>query len=188
MYQETAPPEPAAPPKAGEPEAPPPEKPATLAALFEAEESRILRYSMTLVAGDFAAAQDLVQEAFLRLHRHGYERVNTPRAWLTTTLRRLAADRRKKRTECALEPHHDAEDPALTGAPERLERAESTARLRLHLADLPARDRELLRLKFHEDLDYATIATRTGLSLGNVGYRLHHLLKKLAARMRDEAE
>ena len=35
-----------------------------------------------------------------------------------------------------------------------------------------------------EGLKYRDISTRTGLSVSNVGYRLHHILKELARKLR----
>ena len=52
--------------------------------------------------------------------------------------------------------------------------------MRLHLESLDERSRELLRLKFHEDLSYQEMSARTGLSPGLVGYTLHHALKTMA--------
>ena len=42
------------------------------------------------MVGSFTEAEDLVQEAFLRLHQE--EEVENPRAWLTTVTTRLAID------------------------------------------------------------------------------------------------
>src|SRR5436190_1582456 len=42
----------------------------------------------------------------------------------------------------------------------------------------------LIKLKYNEDLKYQEISNRTGLSVGNVGYKLHHLLKGLADALR----
>ncbi len=39
-------------------------------------------------------------------------------------------------------------------------------------------------MKYFEELKYAEISERTGLSIGNVGYRLHHILKRLADKLR----
>ncbi len=39
-------------------------------------------------------------------------------------------------------------------------------------------------LKYQENLKYDQISQRTGLSVGNVGYKLHHLLKALADNLR----
>lgn len=167
---------------------PPPEPPSsptlmpgrlTLADLFLTEESHLLRLA-TGITGDFAAAQDIVQDAFLRLHPR-YAGIEQPRAWLVTAVRRLALDHlRRRKPGAAVEALADL--PVETG--HRCdEHAENVASLRLCLADLPPRDRELVKLRFEDDLDYAGIAARTGLSVGNVGYRLHHTLKRLGAAM-----
>jgi RNA polymerase sigma-70 factor (ECF subfamily) len=39
-------------------------------------------------------------------------------------------------------------------------------------------------MKYHEDLKYGEISRRTGLGVGNVGYKLHHLLRGLADALR----
>jgi len=52
------------------------------------------------------------------------------------------------------------------------------------LAELPEPDRALIRLKYQENLKYQEIGRRTGLDAGNVGYKLHHLLKGLADSLR----
>jgi len=56
--------------------------------------------------------------------------------------------------------------------------------VRMLVAELPEADRELVRLKYEEDLKYQEISKRTGMSVGNVGYRLHHALKGLADALR----
>ena len=64
-----------------------------LAALFEEEESGLLRYAWGLT-GRRPVAEELVQEAFLRLHRSWGE-VENPRAWLYRTVRNLALNHRR---------------------------------------------------------------------------------------------
>ena len=41
-----------------------------------------------------------------------------------------------------------------------------------------------MKLKYFEGLKYREIADQTGLSISNVGYRLHHILKELADQLR----
>jgi len=55
--------------------------------------------------------------------------------------------------------------------------------VRLGLQNLEARSRELLTLKFNDELSYKEISARTGLTVGHVGYLLHHSLKALAAEL-----
>ena len=52
------------------------------------------------------------------------------------------------------------------------------------LGDLDRRDQLLIRLKYFEGLKYSQISEQTGMSVGNVGYRLHHILKSLADSLR----
>jgi RNA polymerase sigma-70 factor (ECF subfamily) len=55
--------------------------------------------------------------------------------------------------------------------------------VRLVLETLDERSRNLIRLRFHEDLSYKEIAERTGLTTGHVGYLLHHALKAMAIEL-----
>ena len=42
----------------------------------------------------------------------------------------------------------------------------------------------LVTLKYFEGLKYREISVETGLSISNVGYRLHHILRELAGKLR----
>ena len=79
--------------------------------IFEAERSRLVRIAARVV-GDRAEAEDLVQQAWLRMHRTDVEIENLP-AWLTTVTTRLCLDRLKSRTPV---PHADL--PAADHAPD----------------------------------------------------------------------
>lgn len=68
---------------------------------------------------------------------------------------------------------------------EALQRMESVAAIRNSLADLSEQDRELVQLKYFENLKYRDISEKTGLSVSNVGYRLHHILKELAKKLQQ---
>jgi RNA polymerase sigma-70 factor (ECF subfamily) len=153
----------------------------TLAALFEAEESGLLRYAVSLTARR-SVAEELVQETFLRLHQVWAE-VENPKGWVYRTVRNLALNHlRDHRPETEL---HESSAEAETRLPlEELGREEAVGTMRLLLAEMSVEDRELVRLKYHEGLRYEEISQRTGLSVGNVGYRLHHVLKGLADSLR----
>lgn len=64
--------------------------------LFEAERPRLVRIA-TRVLGDHAEAEDVVQQAWLRLHGTDAEIDSVP-AWLTTVTTRLCLDRLRART------------------------------------------------------------------------------------------
>ena len=63
---------------------------------------------------------------------------------------------------------------------EQIARWEGIGLVRLSLESLDDRSRELIRLKFNEDLSYKEISACTGLTVGHVGYLLHHALKAVA--------
>jgi RNA polymerase sigma-70 factor (ECF subfamily) len=64
---------------------------ADLAAAFEAERPHLLRVAYGQL-GSLAEAEDVVQDAWLRLQRSRVEEIRDLRGWLTTTVSRLALD------------------------------------------------------------------------------------------------
>ena len=160
----------------------------SLAGLFETLEAPLLRYACKMVKRP-EVAQDLVQEAFLKLHAR-QRSVSQPKAWLYRTVHNLAINCLRKEGRMALLALDESEEsPALEQAAhetlpdESLARMEIVGQVRLLLQKLEPKKRELIRLKFEEELSYKEISKRTGLSVGNVGYQLHHLLKTLAAEI-----
>lgn len=156
----------------------------TLVALFEAEESRILGFATGLV-GRRAVAEELVQETFVRLHQV-WDQVDNPRAWLYRSLRNLAANHlRDRRDETELDEERESGSGEEALPDEVLGRMEAVGTMRLLVAEMAQKDRELIRFKYEEGLKYREISERTGISIGNVGFRLHHLLKSLAVGLRQ---
>ena len=164
----------------------------SLEALFHALESPLLGYAARLVS-DADAAQDVVQEAFLRLHAQG-DRVKDRRSWLYRTVHNLALNHRRDGrrlvpfspidTTDSTPQSHEEETQDLQPLPdEQIARLEGIGLVRLSLGQLDPRDRELIKLKFEEGLSYKDMASRTGLTASHVGYLLHHALKTLAAEV-----
>jgi RNA polymerase sigma-70 factor (ECF subfamily) len=153
----------------------------SIAALFESEESGLLRFAIGLV-GQRVVAEELVQEAFLRLHQ-AWSGVENPRGWLYRSLRNLAINHLRDRPrEAPIDEESVASGDRSVG--ESLGRSEAVGMVRLLLSELPEDDRKLIELKYRDDLKYEAISRKTGLSVGNVGYRLHHALKGLADALR----
>src|SRR5438874_1141158 len=156
--------------------------------LFAALESPLLSYALRLL-GERATAEDVVQEAFMRLHAQ-FEQVQEPRRWLYRTVHNLALNQRRQsgkivpleRTDKGDEGNADASDPEPL-PDEQIVRWEGIGLVRLSLAALDERSREVVRLKFDEDLSYKEISERTGLTVSHVGYLLHHALKTIAVEL-----
>lgn len=162
----------------------------TLEELFAALESPLLSYALRLT-GDMSLAEDVVQEAFMRLHAQ-FEEVREPRRWLYRTAHNLALNQRRQAGKIVSldlpgdahgSPPPDTTDP-LPLPDEQIARWEGIGLVRLSLETLDERGRELIRLKFNENLSYKEIGARLGLTSGNVGYLLHHAIKTIAEELR----
>jgi len=156
----------------------------TIEELFAALESPLLSYAFRLV-GELSVAEDMVQEAFMKLHAQ-FEKVREPRRWLYRTVHNQALNLRRQTNKIV--PLDTQENtPAATDATdpqpppdEQIAHWEGIGLVRLSLEALDERSRELVRLKFNEGLSYREISSRTGLKVGYVGYLLHHALKSIA--------
>lgn len=177
----------------------PAEKP-SIEAVFEANESALLHFAHGYVKRR-SVAEEMVQESFLRLHRQ-WAVIEHPRAWLYRCVRNLSLNHLRKYKRETVIPLPDTDTlPTVSvanfggsvavsaasspgSAPdEALLAAEALGMVRELLAELPAADQQLLRLKYHEDQSYQHIAEALDIGVGNVGYRLHHLLKHLASSL-----
>jgi RNA polymerase sigma factor (sigma-70 family) len=165
-------------------------RPESIEGLFAALESPLLSYALRLV-GERSLAEDTVQEAFMKLHTQ-FAEVREPRRWLYRTVHNFALNhRRQERKIVPLEPVTAQNEPASTPdatdpeplPDEQIIRWEGIGLVRLSLGALDERSREVVRLKFDQDLSYQEISERTGLKTGHVGYLLHHALKLLAAEL-----
>lgn len=169
----------------------------SIEALFLALESPLLSYALRLL-GDRELAEDTVQEAFMKLHSH-FAEVREPRRWLYRTVHNAALNHRRQsgKTIPLNLPDTDA-SPSNSGsriasAPEtsdpqplpdeQIARWEGIGLVRLSLLTLDERSRDLVRLKFIEELSYKQIAEKTGLTVSHVGYLLHHAIKAVAAEL-----
>ena len=155
-----------------------PQKTLTLADLYDAYESKLLRYAAIMV-GDPDWADDLVQETFMRSISHlqllgslePYQRLS----WLRTVLKNHFIDqqrthqREQEMVEQIIQETEVADDdsiPMLTG--ELLELA-------------PEKDRELLIQRYILGMNSQEIGNQIGIPAATVRSRLHLALKKLRA-------
>ena len=154
----------------------------TLRTLFDSEESNLLRFAFSLT-GRRVVAEEIVQEVFLQLHAKWTE-VHEPRAWLFRSVRNRAFHYLRKSRRETLGSDEEGiliADSSNETPDELIARMETVAELRELVSQLPEKDQRLVRLKYFEDLKYRDISQRTGLTISNVGFRLHQILRKLAA-------
>jgi len=163
----------------------------TIEQVFAALESPLLVYAQRIL-GDFSQAEDVVQEAFMKLHAQ-FQKVLAPQAWLYRTVHNLAIDHQRRASKIVLVDASGSDEPnAVSDASdsqplpdEQIARWEGIGLVRLVLETLDERSRELIRLRFNDELSYKEISERTGLTTGHVGYLLHHALKAMAVELQQ---
>lgn len=144
----------------------------------------MLRYAFTLT-GRRVVAEEIVQEVFMQLHARWHE-VQTPSAWLIRCVRNRAFQYLRKSKREVLTAGEEARQNVTTQEPtpdSLMAHMETCAVLRGLVDGLEETDRQLVKLKYFEGLKYRDISQKTGLSITNVGYRLHHILKLLGQKL-----
>lgn len=134
--------------------------------LYSHSHRALLRYVRRLVAS-YDTADEVVQEAFLRTYQNA-GRVDTPRAFLFTTARNLAASARRTQQSRRTEALGDLEPLGIESnekCPE--ERALADEELRLlqrAVAHLPPQCGAVFSLRIFHSCSYKEIAERLGIT------------------------
>ena len=148
--------------------------------LYRSSRDDVFAYVATLL-GDRSTAEDVTELAFERAYRRRRtfdRRRGEERAWLFGIARNAALDelrRRKRHATLVIDP----EDPAAHGPDDGAEVALARTVVRQALSTLPAREREIIALKFHAGLSNAELARVLGVSESNAGTLLHRTMEKL---------
>ena len=133
-------------------------------------------------AADLTA--DLVQETFLHMARvvKDGRPLKCARGYLFGIARHLSlAAWSRKKNETALTLDDNALQVAAPVRDERVNAARET------IAALPALQREILELRFIQNLSYQEIAEALGIPVGTVRSRLHHAVSALRERLASES-
>ncbi len=152
-------------------------------------EAALIRYASRLVGGN-DTAQDVVQDTFIRMYRKWQDPFE-PSPKLSSWLYRVAHNRavdvvRKRSRRSELHQRHACEQPKHAppnrGASFRL--GDGAVAAAEALRTLAEREQQLVVLKVYEEKSYKEISEITGLTTSNVGYILHHAMKKMAVALR----
>ena len=111
-------------------------------------------------------AEDAVQELYLKLWsaRSSLENVNNPVAYGISMLKNICIDRIRRRTARQTEPLEKAPPPAEASAHRHMEIKDTLRFLLKEMEKLPQKQREVLKLRVMDGLEYEDISRRTGLS------------------------
>jgi RNA polymerase sigma-70 factor (ECF subfamily) len=159
--------------------------------LFRRWSGPLLRYLERMVR-DTAAAEELVQEAFLRVHR-ARDRY-APEARFSTWLYRIATNLalNELRRPGRREPHRSTDEEGAAPLPARSPAVDEVvdarrrgAEVERQLEALPERQRAALWLAAVEGLSYAEIASTLDVSEKAVKALVHRARSTLAAKLKE---
>jgi len=150
---------------------------------------RLFRY-LLMLTGNREAAEDLFQETWIRVLERGHQYNGKWRfeAWLFTIARNLAIDLLRRRQpqslDALLDIHRNAiplglEAPGSPTPFDMASQSEDGEHLGAALGHLPPAYREVLLLRFQEDLELNEIAAVVGSPLPTVKSRLYRGLETL---------
>ncbi len=158
---------------------------ALVAELFQQEGAALVRMAR-IFTDDRNAAEDLVQEAFIRLHRNAH-RIKDPgkvAPYLRSIVLNLARDH-NRRGLVSLRHQEALAPPAVPEAPEDRILAGDDERIVLEgLRSLPSRQRDCMVLRFYFELTEREIGETLGISPNSVKT---HCRRGMAA-LRDRLE
>jgi len=169
--------------------------PTLLEHLIEHYHYRLFRY-LLMLTGSRQEAEDLFQETWIRVLEkgHQYKQRWKFESWLFTIARHLAIDLLRRRQpqslDGLLQPTGtdrtlELEDTTAPSAFEQAFQGEEAASLGAALAHLPASYREVLTLRFHEDMELEEIARVVDSPLSTVKSRLYRGLAMLREWLKD---
>jgi RNA polymerase sigma-70 factor, ECF subfamily len=159
-----------------------------LQALVEQYQYRLVRYLIYLL-GRHDDVDDLVQETWLRVLERGqsYDGHSRFEPWLFTIARNLAIDQMRRRRMVSLETEGDGESPSpVSNEPSPFilaARTEDSQRLAQSMQTLEFIYREVLVLRFQEDLSLQEVAGVVGAPVSTVASRIYRGLRTLREQL-----
>jgi RNA polymerase sigma-70 factor, ECF subfamily len=153
--------------------------------LIEQYQYRLFRYLLSLT-GSRETAEDLFQETWVHVLERGHQYDGKSRfeAWLFAIARHLAIDLLRKKAPQSLDDLADSGEAEIAARPtasaiDLLSRREAGERVEAALGHLPAVYREVLVLRFQEELALEEISAVVAVPLSTVKSRLYRGLDEL---------
>jgi len=165
-------------------------EPEALATIYDAYSPRIYAYAMRLL-GDRDLAEECVAETFSRFLQALYAgrgpRSNL-RAYLYRTAHNWITDRYRRQPPPTLELSEDTSQTHDPQPDQHIEQEEARQRLRRALWRLTADQRQVIVLRFLEDLDLETVAAAMKKPIGAIKALQHRALINLKKMLASEVQ
>ena len=164
-------------------------EPGALERMIDRFESALYAYAHGILQNTFDA-QEVVQDAMLRAHRALTKQYDEARCrelalrpWLFRTVRNLSLNKRRSKVRGLEQPLDSFDDgrlgPFVREHGSELERQQDAQLLRDAMSGLPVEARELIVLRFMEDMSYGEIAKTVGATESSLRGKVFRSLKLL---------
>lgn len=163
-------------------------EPGAFERLIERFEAPLFSYAHGILQNAFDA-QEVVQDAMMRAHKaltRQYDEARCAalalRPWLFKIVRNLCLNKRRSKSSALEEPLESFDDGRIgpfTRGRSDAERHEEADMLRRAMSKLPVEARELIVLRFMEDMSYAEIAKTVGGTEASLRGKVFRSLKLL---------
>ncbi|MSU77355.1 MAG: sigma-70 family RNA polymerase sigma factor [Gemmataceae bacterium] len=144
----------------------------------------VSRYVLLRV-GDAELAEEITARVFLGVVRNIHQQNGSLIAWLWSIVRTELSRHYRARPHCPIAKEPIAPDPLPF---EQMLSEEADERLHAAVAQLEDEQQQLLSLKFFFDLSHQEIADAMGISVSNVGVRVHRAVNELRTMLREPTE
>lgn len=157
--------------------------------IYESYVDDLLTLAVHLL-GDATAAEDVVQDVFVRFARNArsFRLTGSLKGYLATCTANRARDVLRHRQLSRMSPLPDADAIAsdISEPPTSVAESELQQQLRSALMNLPSEQREAVTLRLYGELTFKEIANLQGVPLKTVQSRYRYALDKLRALLRNE--
>ena len=159
---------------------------------FEQLQKPLLSYAHGILK-DVEESKEIVQESFLRFFQESAS-ISFPKAWLYTTTRNLSISRLRKKQRLITTGKYDRQLDFFSDSGgkdqehprEKMEKEEKIYRVKHAVSLLPQDIQDLLKMKFEQRMSYLEMAEKLGISVGNVGFKLHKVIYQLSIELKEE--
>lgn len=149
--------------------------------------NKIYRFIYFMVSDEFLA-EDLTQNTFLKawnsLPKFSIGK-GTFQSFLYTIARNLVIDTKRKKKELSLETNFGDAIQSTENLEEKVWKDESMQKVRGALKNLDESDRQIIALRFFEELDFNEISEIVGKNPGALRVRVHRILGELREDLKE---
>lgn len=136
---------------------------------------------------DASDAQDAVQDVFIKLwkSKDKLDSIYNPEAYSYTLIRNVCIDK-LRRARKTVQPESMEEDSGDDPPDKILAEKEALRKTMQHIESLPDKQREIVKMRIFEELEYDEIAKKLGISEINTRVQLSLARKTLKSKMKEE--